>query len=286
MDFIGPINPPSKQKQYIIVCTNYFTKWVETKAINAATEEKVVEFLRKNVFYKFEYPRELVTNQGNQFTSNMIEELLNHHKIKHRTSTPYHPQANGQVEVTNMALESILTKVVSSSRKDWAERLVEATWAYITTWKTTTRFTPYELVYGKNTLMSIEFKYNTLRMVAKLDLDLNHAHKERLFHLNGLDEFRRYKDFKGNLRTRWLGPYVVERWHDNGSVQIRTIDEESIPLLVNGHRLKMYKRHLSKQEFIDNINKTMMIVEQVPTPRSSSHWKKEEEEEEEEEGFR
>eukprot|EP00253_Pinus_taeda_P016390 PITA_16390 len=175
MDFVGPINPPSKQKSYIIVCTEYLTKWAETKAIKAATKEKVVEFLRENIFYKFGYPRELVTDQGIQFTSNLIEDLLAHHKIKHRTSTPYHPQANGQVKVTNRALEEILTKVVSSGKKDWADRLVEATWAYNTTWKTTTGFTPYELVYGKKALLSIEFEYNTLRLAAQLDLDLSHA---------------------------------------------------------------------------------------------------------------
>ena len=135
----------------------------------------MVEFLRENVFYKFGYPRDLVTDQGSQFTSNVIEELLSHHKIKHRTSTAYHPRANGKVEVTNKALEGILTKVVSSGRKDWVERLVEATWAYNTTWKTTTRFTPYELVYGKKALLSIEFEYNILRMAAQLDLDLDHA---------------------------------------------------------------------------------------------------------------
>lgn len=66
-------------------------------------------------------------------------------------------------------------------------------------------------------------------------------------------------------------PYVVERCHDNGLVQIRTIDEEAIPLLVNGHQLKMYKKPLSKQDFIDNINKTVMMVEQVPAPPSSGH---------------
>ena len=68
---------------------------------------KLAEFLRENIFYKFRYPRELVTDQGSQFTSNLIEDLLTHHKIKHRNSTPYHPQANGQVEVTNRALEVI-----------------------------------------------------------------------------------------------------------------------------------------------------------------------------------
>ena len=99
------------------MCTDYLTKWAKTKAIKATTEEKVVELLRENVFYKFGYPRELVTDQGILFTSNMIEDLISQHNIRHRTYTPYHPQANGQVEVTNKALEGILTKVVSSSRK-------------------------------------------------------------------------------------------------------------------------------------------------------------------------
>eukprot|EP00253_Pinus_taeda_P018631 PITA_18631 len=133
-----------------------------------------------DIFYKFGYPRELFADKGSQFTSNLIEDLLAHHKIKHRTSTPYHPQANGQVKFTNRALEGILTKVVSSSRRDWVDHLVEATWAYNTTWKTITSFTPYELVYGKRALFSIEFEYNTLRMAAQLDLDLSHAQQERL----------------------------------------------------------------------------------------------------------
>ena len=126
MDFVGPINPPSKQKQYIIVSTDYLTKCAETKAIKVATEEKVAEFLREHIL-QVRYPRELVTDQGSQFTSSLIEDLPTHHRIKHKTSTPYHPQANGQVEVTNRALEGILTMVVSSSRKDWVDRLVEAT---------------------------------------------------------------------------------------------------------------------------------------------------------------
>jgi len=91
MDFVGLINPPSKQRSYIIVCTDYLKKWVETKAFKAAIEEKVAKSLRENIFYKFGYPRELVTDQGSQFTSNSVEDLLTHHGIKHKTSTPYHP---------------------------------------------------------------------------------------------------------------------------------------------------------------------------------------------------
>ena len=65
------------------------------KGDQSGNRKKVAKFVRENIFYKFGYPRELVTNQGIQFTSHLIEDLLAHHKIKHRTSTPYHPQANG-----------------------------------------------------------------------------------------------------------------------------------------------------------------------------------------------
>jgi len=61
---------------------------------------------------------------------------------------------------------------------------------------------------------------------------------------------------------------VVERCHDNGSMQIRTIDEEAISLLVNGHRLKMSKSPLSRKEFIENINKSVLMLEQFLAPAS------------------
>ena len=58
------------------MCTNFLNMWAKTKVIKVATEEKVAEFLREHVFYKFGYPRELVIDQGNQFTSNIIEDFL------------------------------------------------------------------------------------------------------------------------------------------------------------------------------------------------------------------
>jgi len=56
--------------------------------------------------------------------------------------------------------------------------------------------------------------------------------------------------------------------HDNGSIQIRTIDAEAFPLLVNGYRLKVYKKPLSRQEFINGISKTVMVVGQVSASTS------------------
>ena len=63
----------------------------------------------------------------------------------------------------------------------------------------------------------------------------------------------------------------MEKCNDNGSVLIRTIDDEAIPMLVNGHWLKVYKKPLSKREFIEDLNKTMMVVEHVLASTSPTH---------------
>ena len=62
LDFVGPINPPSKQKKYILLCTDYVTKWVEAKALPSATENSVVQFLFEDIFTRFGVPREIVTD--------------------------------------------------------------------------------------------------------------------------------------------------------------------------------------------------------------------------------
>ena len=50
LDFIGPINPPSKGKRYILVCTDYVTKWVEAKALVRETKQTIVNFILEEIF--------------------------------------------------------------------------------------------------------------------------------------------------------------------------------------------------------------------------------------------
>ena len=78
-----------------------------------------------------------------------MREIVEKYNIKHRKSSPYHPQANEQVESTNKFLEAIMTRTVKLHRRDWLDKLLEVLWAYCTTWKNTTGFSPYEMVYGK-----------------------------------------------------------------------------------------------------------------------------------------
>ena len=91
LDFVGPINPPSNRNECIIICIEYVTKWVETKAVARVTEETMVSFLFEEIFVIFGVPRQILTDQGSQFTSKLVRDLTEKYKIKHRKSTPYHP---------------------------------------------------------------------------------------------------------------------------------------------------------------------------------------------------
>lgn len=85
-----------------------------------ARDNKVAEFLYEEIFTRYGVPIEIVTDQGAQFTSQLVTTLVNEQNIRHRKSTPYHPQDNGQAEITNREIESILTKTFNIHRKDWA----------------------------------------------------------------------------------------------------------------------------------------------------------------------
>ena len=148
LDFVGPINPSSNQRTYILVATDYVTKWVEAESLPRATEDSVIQFLF-HLFVRYGLPRELITDGGLQFVRNKLAATINNYHVQHKITTPYHPQANGQVESSNKVIESILTKTIASHRRDWAARLPEALWAYKTTWRSTTGYSPYQLVFGK-----------------------------------------------------------------------------------------------------------------------------------------
>ena len=81
LDFVGPISPMSRKNKYILVCTDYVTKWVESKSLFRATNKSIVEFIYEEIFTLFGVPREIVTDQGTQFTSKSMQELTTNYGI-------------------------------------------------------------------------------------------------------------------------------------------------------------------------------------------------------------
>eukprot|EP00253_Pinus_taeda_P027746 PITA_27746 len=189
LDFVGPINPSSNQKTYILVEIEYVTKWVEAEALPRATEDFVIHFLFQ-IFVQYGLPRDIITDRGPQFAGNKMPATLKNYHIQHKSTIPYHPQENGQVESTNKVIEAILTKTIASHRRDWAKILPQALCAYQTTWRNTTDYSPYQLVFGKEPIFPLELEIQILRTTQEVSLDLNEAQTNRLQQINELDEIR------------------------------------------------------------------------------------------------
>ena len=130
LDFVGPFKPAALRtgNRYIIVATDYCTKWVEAKPLRDNTAASTAKFLYENIWCQFGCPIELVSDQGTHFINKLVHELSTYYHVVHKKSTPYYPQANGLAESTNKTLQIILKKIVNENRTDWDQKLNSALW--------------------------------------------------------------------------------------------------------------------------------------------------------------
>ena len=110
--------PPSFEKLYILLAVNYVSKWVEAISIEKNDAKTVVQFIHRNILTQFGAPRCILSDEERHFCNRDFASLLGKFNVRHEKSLPYHPQSNGQAEISNREIKEILEKKVSSSRKD------------------------------------------------------------------------------------------------------------------------------------------------------------------------
>ncbi|XP_074325427.1 uncharacterized protein LOC141663523 [Apium graveolens] len=247
IDILGPFPVASGQRKFIVVAIDYFTKWIKAKALAKITTKQIAQFFWENVICRIEL----------RFTS------------------VAHPQANGQVEVSNRIILDGLKKRVARSRNTCVDELFPILWAYCTTCKVTTKAPPFMLAYGAEPMVLLEIIHGSSSIEAyepetneegmRLALDLidevrdeantrnaehqrkaslyyNRRVKERLFYLGDLISRKIVAsgvEEKEKLTQNWEMPYKVKKILGRGSCKLETLSGDKVPHTWNISNLKV-----------------------------------------------
>ena len=148
MDVVGPLPRSRCGNRYILVLCDYATCYPEAVPLRSIDAEHVAEEIVK-VFARVGIPEEILTDEGSNFTSQLLAEvyrLLHIHPIR---TSPYHPQTDGLVERFNQTLKGMLSKAATTEGKDWDKLIPYLLFAYREVPQSSTGFSPFELVYGR-----------------------------------------------------------------------------------------------------------------------------------------
>ncbi|MCO5548324.1 hypothetical protein L7F22_001781 [Adiantum nelumboides] len=276
---MGPLPRTANGKLYILVAIDYMTRWVEAQSVAKVNEKTVSKFVYTHICCRFGTPLEIVSDNGLGFRRGLLTEVCEELKISHRHSTPYYPQSNGLVEKANGIIAGIIRKMVESKPKRWDNFLDGAIWAYRTTYRDATQFTPFHLVYGQEALQPIELNFPTIKLTGRQEQSNDEAWIDRLLNLVELEWKReaayhcykkkalqlkdklnegikdkeikekslilRYNNaldnrFDAKFERIWEGPFIVKKAFTGGYYQLMDLNGKEHPRKVNGYRLKPY----------------------------------------------
>ena len=261
---------------YILLAVDYVSKWVEAIVCPRNDVITLVRFIQRNILSRFGAPKTIISDEGSHFANKVFEKLMSIYRIRHVMGLTYHPQSNGQVEISNREIKKILEKTMNSSRKDWSIKLDDALWAYRTAYKTPIGMSLYRIIYGKPCHLPLEHEYKPMWAINKLNCDFPASKEKRLLQMNELEELgneaydnarickdknKKWHDQKilrrefkvgelvllynskiklylGKLKSRWSGPYTVVVSTPFGAVTLKTNSGNEFK--VNGQILKHY----------------------------------------------
>ncbi|UYV62591.1 hypothetical protein LAZ67_2001247 [Cordylochernes scorpioides] len=274
IDFVGPLPSTKRRRKWIIVLTDYYTKYAETKAVSEATVKEVSTFLIEHIILRHGAPRFLISDRGSQFTSNLMKEVMKMCKVKHCFTTSYHPQTNGLTERLNRTLINMISMYVNTDQKNWDKILPFITHAYNTTIQETTGYSPFFLLFGREPMSLLddeniptdsnmddydEYIENYLDKIARtrqvvinntektqerMKRNYDNKHNEKIYepgHLVAVWTPVRKIGKCEKLLRKYFGPYRILKKLSNVNYLIEPKDNPGQdPLIVHVSRLKPY----------------------------------------------
>src|SRR5256884_8030794 len=273
IDFVGPLEKTKRRNRYILVVTDYLTKWPEAKSIKDVTAENVVKFIYKGIICRYGCSKIIISDRGTHFRNKLVDELCGKFKIKHKLSSPYHSQTNRLVERFNRTLCEALAKV-SEKENQWDEHIEQVLFAYRTTKHSTTKRTPFFMTYGREAILPIDemeiqeniFEkesilkriYEAINLTEKQDEVRENIKKSQENQKEKYDkkikketelnigdkvllkDAAKEKQWSGKLTPKWKGPYYIHDKIGKGAYKLRTLDGKVLEVSHNVKHIKEY----------------------------------------------
>ena len=149
IDILGPLPKTVSGNEYIIIISDYFTKWIECYALPDQQAYTVADALVTKFFTRFGVPYFLHTDQGRNFESQLFQHVCDLLGIQKTRMSLYRPQSDGLVERFNRTIQQMLASYVNESRNDWDNHLPYLCMAYRSTVHESTKFSPNKLMLGR-----------------------------------------------------------------------------------------------------------------------------------------
>ena len=163
LDIVGPFPKAVGNKRYLLVGTDYFTKWVEIEPLVNIRDVDTKRFVWKNIVTRFGIPHTLISDNILQFDRKAFKRYCCDLGITNRYSTLAYPQGNGQAEAVNKVIVNELKKRLDDAKGKWVEELSHVLWTYRTMPRKSTRETPFSMIYGAETVIPLEAGFPMLK---------------------------------------------------------------------------------------------------------------------------
>ena len=149
MDILGPLPTTHDGNRYIIVFSDYYTRWPEAYALPSIEAPRIAQLLIDEILARHSAPRTLLSDRGPNFLASVVKAVCDIMNTRRTLTTAYHPQTDGLVERFNATLCEGLSMYVSTHQKDWDRHLPLTLFAYRVAPHATTGESPFYLLYGR-----------------------------------------------------------------------------------------------------------------------------------------
>jgi hypothetical protein len=176
----------SSGNKYVVVFSDYLTKWVEAFAMKDMKAETIAKIFINEIICRHSLPSKLLSDQGRNFLSNLIKSICEYFKINKVQTSPYNPKCDGLVERFNKTLCQMLAAYSDSNQTNWDLYLPLVLFAYRTSEQASSEASPFSLLYGREprlgNLDNLNLGYEPSEFIKNLHERWNEAKRNILKH--------------------------------------------------------------------------------------------------------